>query len=402
MTGLSEPSLPLSLELPDVGRAELTALPTKPGVFALEDADGRTLHLGVAANLRRHVRERLRRAEDARIKSSDGPIAAPRAVRATTAGSDFEADWIYLAAARHRLPHAMDLLLDRWRAWYVQVDPAATFPRLVRTAQPSGGGRILGPFRDKQAARRAIDILEDAFDLCRYHAILCEAPDGIACAYKEMGRCPAPCDGTVPMSTYRASMTAAVEFLAAPPKTTRAVIERDMQVAARALEFETAARLRRRLDVTAPLATDAHRYATDLDRMRLLAVAPSETSRARVFLVHGGFVAPILDAPPDTDDDVLRRLVAIAADTWGARVTRSRTYWETLGLVAWHLDRNDRTRLVWLRWPEEVTVDRLRRAMARVRASSDGGVGDRTMGVGTDVGADAGTDTDTHAGAARA
>ena len=34
-------------------------------------------------------------------------------------------------------------------------------------------------------------------DLCRKHDILVQAPTGQACVYHEMGRCPAPCDGSM-------------------------------------------------------------------------------------------------------------------------------------------------------------------------------------------------------------
>ena len=85
-------------------------------------------------------------------------------------------------------------------AWFVHVDPDANFPRYVKTTDLAARtGVYLGPLEDKHAAARLIQLAEDAFDLCRYYNILVESPHAKACAYKEMGKCPAPCDGSISM-----------------------------------------------------------------------------------------------------------------------------------------------------------------------------------------------------------
>ena len=76
-----------------------------------------------------------------------------------------------------------------WRkSWWVGVERAGDFPRFRKTSQISDERlAYVGPVRDKHAAQRLIESLEDLFDLCRYHEILVQAPRGKACAYKEMG-----------------------------------------------------------------------------------------------------------------------------------------------------------------------------------------------------------------------
>src|SRR6185295_16204268 len=82
-------------------------------------------------------------------------------------------------------------------------------PRLLALAR----GVFIGPIADKDTAGRLIERTIDAFDLCRYHHLLVQAPRATACAYKEMGRCPAPCDGSETMAGFRARTLAAAAHL---------------------------------------------------------------------------------------------------------------------------------------------------------------------------------------------
>ena len=78
-------------------------------------------------------------------------------------------------------------------AWFVHVNPQTDFPRYIKTTSLAlSTGVRFGPIDDKHAAARLIELLEDGFDLCRFYSILVQAPAGLACAYKEMGKCPAP------------------------------------------------------------------------------------------------------------------------------------------------------------------------------------------------------------------
>ena len=151
-------------------------------------------------------------------------------------GSSFEADWAYLQIARELLPHAYGALLDKWRGWWVHCNPDAPFPRWVKTARPYAApmgraGTYLGPVHDKHAAQRYIESIENAFDLCRYHHILVQSPAATACAYKELGRCPAPCDGSISMDAYRDLVREAVECGATGVDERCAQFEREMEAA---------------------------------------------------------------------------------------------------------------------------------------------------------------------------
>ncbi|MHC4948155.1 MAG: hypothetical protein ACYTG1_07825 [Planctomycetota bacterium] len=347
------PPLPFEAPVPDDPAAplDLRSLPARPGVLVLEDATARAVAVAASADVRRAARARL-----APPATTDAPSRRAalrpltRRVVATTVGSAFEADWAWLQVARRRLPHAAAAMLDRWRAWFVHCDPDATHPRFVRTSLPGAGaaartGVHLGPVRDRDAARQYIELLWSLFDLCREHDLLVQAPRATACAYKEMGRCPAPCDGTVTMDDYRRQVEAAIRFAATPLDAWRAATEAAMTAASAALDFERAGRLRRRLDEAAAAARPGLAHVDRLERFRFLGVFASDRpDHARLFLVRHGWIAPFADVPvpgPGRLDPALRDVLdraAVALDAGGPPDLAAAAA-ENIGLVAWHLHR---------------------------------------------------------------
>jgi excinuclease ABC subunit C len=343
------PPLPIRLSLPADPDAEpdLKALPPRPGVFALEDCDGATLALAITANVRRMVRARLERPTDeSRPSRRIDYRAVARTVAATTIGSAFEADWAYLQLARRRLPATFAGLLDRWRGWFIHCNPRAAFPRFVKTSNPGSPptgrrGVYLGPFADKHAAQRGIELLQNLFDLCRHHHILIASPHAAACAYKEMGKCPAPCDGSISMEEYRRMMRAAVEFAQKPMAEARAEVEVQMRQAGAGLDFERAERLRQRLQAMDDFAKPQYRFVDRLDRFRFLAVLPSEQSGyARLMLINGGWIEPFVDLALAAAGEDLDDVLTTAHGRIGqGPVDLTEPAVQNIGLVCWHLFR---------------------------------------------------------------
>jgi DNA polymerase-3 subunit epsilon len=356
------------------GLDDLRALPARAGVFVLEDEGERAVCLAITANVRRLVRARLAPVDEGAGGSRRVDYAAvTRTVRATTVGSAFEADWAYLQLARERMPETFRTLLDRWRGWFIHANPETRFPRFVKTSTPGGPptgrtGVYLGPFPDKHAAQRAIESLQDLFDLCRYHHILVQAPEGNACAYKEMGKCPAPCDGTIGLEPYRDSVRAAVDF-AADPEAFEEDLRRRMAEASERLDFEEAERLRRRLEVLGEFRRPAHRLVDRLEGFRHLAVLPGERDGwARLMLIVGGSITPALDVPVDAPAEVLGDVIsAIEARAGAATVALTSDAVEHIGLVCWHLFRGRKSDGAFIHLRKPLDERALRTALRRLR-----------------------------------
>ncbi len=239
--------------------ADALSLPPSRGVLLLLAEHARPVFMAATADCRALARRRLAPA-DVGLRAGMNLRDVVREARAVECGSAFEADLVYLLLARRLLPGAAKLVADRWRSWWAHIDPAAEFPDWTKTdlhiggvaprsasgsrgALPVATGSTIGPFGDKDAAGRFIEQMIDAFDLCREHRLLVLAPHAQPCPYKEMARCPAPCDGSEPMASYRARVRAAVD--AATEGGIASMIERAqsaMRAAAASRDFEAAAR----------------------------------------------------------------------------------------------------------------------------------------------------------------
>jgi hypothetical protein len=291
-------------ETPDVG-----GLPSSAGVLALRASGGEATFVGVSADVRAMARRRLiepSQSEERTKRVDHARIArAAEAIATTTA---LEADAAFLETARRLAPGVLRAATGRWQGWFVHVNPETKFPRFTKQAIPSGGegggppgtGALLGPARDKRAAQTLIETIEDGFDLCRYHHLLVQAPSASACAYKDMGRCPAPCDGSESMESYRARLREAVESIEGGVARARRVWESAMHARSAEMDFEGAARWKALLERTEALEGGAFRRVRSLDRFRFVAVGPGgRTGWARLHGVGAGVILRFGDVRGD-------------------------------------------------------------------------------------------------------
>ncbi len=222
-------------------------------------------------------------------------------------------------------------------AWFVHVNPDAPFPRYVKTIDLTATiGVLVGPLEDKHAAARLIELVEDTFDLCRYYHILLQSPNAKACAYKEMGKCPAPCDGSISMDHYRTMIAWSLRVLIDPGDFVREQTAR-MQAAAGELRFETAAKIKALIEQVSGFEKGAFRHVRRLEDFRFLSLqrGPREGT-AKVFLITRGEIEEIAGMihPPSGEQEI----VAMAKDLAAAvpsPVTSERA--ERIGIVAHHL-----------------------------------------------------------------
>lgn len=319
------------------------SLPTGGGVYLLTDEQDRLVQLASAADLRRAVMNRLGispnkettaekegteagtpapttgpEREDAETREAEtaGPAAPPgrlegrepesrstrradlsqivRHVRWQPTHSVFEATYEYHRIARVVLPDTYLKNIAFGPAWFVQVDAGAEVPRFaVGKSITPASGVTLGPFATQQDANRFVQILEDAFDLCRHLPILEQAPHGQPCAYFEMGRCPAPCNASIPMSQYRETVARAVRFATGERDDTRAEWQRQMREAAGGLEFERAAAIKQRIDRAQEIEHPAFRFVRPIQAFSWLIVQrDAGTTRVKPFFVLAGAIEP--------------------------------------------------------------------------------------------------------------
>ena len=381
-----DPDLALSppLAVADAAAGSFLGVPALPGVLCVLDAGGGVVTLAATGDLRRWARVRLDAAEATARRTTDLASIATT-LRWATAGSDVESDWLYLELGRRLIPQTYRAAADRWQAWYIRLDPADAAPAWRKgrveefAAAGTAWGTLIGPFRDKDAAGRFGELLDDLFELCRYPKELALAPAGTPCAYKQMGRCPAPCDGSEPMEAFRVRVGEALGF-ARDPGRWCAGVEASMRAAAAAMDFEGAARSKALLDRGARASHRAFAWATTLDHGRWAFIGPSERAGwARLILAGPGRFTPIADVDAGDPPACLALLCEMAEVPAEAGALGPEGL-DRAGLLAhalYHRPAKARGGFIALhRPPDPAEVTRLLRSVARAEPSDPSGHAD--------------------------
>jgi hypothetical protein len=355
--------------------ALLAQVPAKWAVYLMSDEQQRPVQLLCVKNLRYSVKRRLGLPDAAEagtgrsdavrqeieadaaviekpVEQAGEKVAGPRITKRVDyraivrqiawvrVDSAFEADWIYLEAARRIFPHTYQGMTGLRPAWFVHINPEANFPRYTKTQDLSvSTGILLGPLEDKHAAARLIEDVTDWFDLCRYYNILVQAPAGKACAYKEMGKCPAPCDGSIGMDQYRWLIQWSTQTLIDPcPMLVDQKFR--MAAAAAALKFETAQKIKAYVDSLSSLGKGAYRYLRRLEDFAYVALQRGARARAvNVFLIAGGAVVAAQPLAAEPDQAVAQGLIGRGLELAEAQRGRrpDRAGIERIGIVSHQL-----------------------------------------------------------------
>lgn len=360
---------------------DAASLPARPGVVSFETADGEAALVASTGDVRAFAVKRL---------SADGPRVdlgpVTRWLRAVVCASSFEADGAYLEWARELAPRTYRAAVDRWRGWFLRLDADADLPvwkktNLADAADAADGGAaedpatLVGPINGKDPAARFGETLDDLFELCREPRLLAQRPDATACAYKEMGKCPAPCDGSEPMAAYRSRVRAAVAMCSgADGRGIGGAIEAiggEMKAAAQDMAFERAAELRVRGEALERLRGRPFRAVTTLDRFAVLAVLPAGRAGWARLMWHGAgetlWVGDVRAGARSGVGDAER--AASLLDGPRARCGKpfdlSRPAVERIGLVCHHLFSGRRSRSTLLAVSDDVALSDLAVALRR-------------------------------------
>src|SRR5215471_1715554 len=128
-------------------------VPARWVVYLMADADDRPVQLLCVKNLRYSLERRLSGAEEVGPSKRVNYREIVRHVHWRRVESAFEADAAYLEAARAVFPESYQGMVGFRPAWFVHVNPDATFPRYAKTTDlATRDGTLVGPVEDKHAA----------------------------------------------------------------------------------------------------------------------------------------------------------------------------------------------------------------------------------------------------------
>ncbi|NMB76844.1 MAG: excinuclease ABC subunit UvrC [Myxococcales bacterium] len=232
--------------------ALLSSLPQRAGVYQFVDTDEAVVYVGKARNLRHRVRSYFGAPSDPRPFVGWLP-ALLSDIRVIVCRNEREALLLERELiARLRPRYNVDLQDDK--NFFVLCLSRHPFPRLsLERLHPRGGSparmrdlQCFGPYPSAEAARELLRFLQRAFGLrvCSDRQFTSRTRP---CLRAGIGRCLAPCTGTLALPTYAERVREAQEFLRGRGDGLLRALQERMWRESERENFEEAARLRDRL-----------------------------------------------------------------------------------------------------------------------------------------------------------
>lgn len=289
-------ALPESLSWPSRPTAEdLNRLPGCPAVYLFVDSADQPVQLLTSQQLKRTAAARLGEPDPDQPVRTD-LAAVVRGVRWRPVFSRFEARWRYYQLARILHPREYRKLVSFGPAWFLHVDWSRRIPELrVSERVWNAEGEFVGPWPTHQSCRQALEGLWDVFDLCRYPEQVRKAPAGARCAYADMGRCDAPCDGAVPIEQYVCRNRDAWRFASGGVDEWTLDAQVRMKQAAVQQEFEKAGLLKNQIEFARSWRRRWSEIVRPAEDLNFLLIIPATRRKAwKLFLFRRG---DLIDGP---------------------------------------------------------------------------------------------------------
>jgi excinuclease ABC subunit C len=229
----------------DVIRDFTSRLPGKPGVYRMYDTDGEVIYVGKARNLKNRV------SNYARGQGHNNRIALMISLTAhmefVITASEAEALLLESNLIKKLKPRFNVVLRDDKSFPYILIAKQHTIPQLAKhRGARNRKGNYYGPFASAGAVNRAINTLQKAFLLRTCRDSIYENRTR-PCLLYQIKRCAAPCVDYISAEDYEKLVSEAEAFLSKGGGEVKADLASKMEAAAEALEFETAARYRDRI-----------------------------------------------------------------------------------------------------------------------------------------------------------
>jgi excinuclease ABC subunit C len=268
-------------------RAALRNVPAGPGVYRMVDRKGDAIYVGKARNLKARVQNythplglsnRLRRM-----------VAETTALEIVVTATEAEALLLECNMIKRLLPRFNVLLRDDKSFPLIHITADHDFPQLTKhRGARADDGTYFGPFASAGAVNRTLITLQKAF-------LLRSCSDSVfnnrtrPCLLHQIKRCSAPCVGRIKPEDYAALIEEAKGFLSGRCADVQARLAVEMETAASALDFESAAMLRDRIRALSMVQGHQDIYTPGIDDADVIA-AHQEGGHTcvQVFFFRGG------------------------------------------------------------------------------------------------------------------
>ncbi|MEN6386937.1 MAG: excinuclease ABC subunit UvrC [Phycisphaerales bacterium] len=235
-------------------REMIRTFPTGPGLYFMKDASGTVLYVGKAANLRSRAASYFQPSAD--IEATRGPKIAEMLKKVTEVDYLETASEVDAVLQEARLikdirpPYNSDLTDDKSFP-YLEITTRDEYPGAYITRQPHSNSKLFGPFAGVSDLRGTLVVLQKIFKFRTCTLEIKEADEKRRffrpCILYSIKQCTAPCAAYISKDEYRKSINDLINFLNSKRTTVLRELNKQMEEAAKAMDYETAAMYRDRI-----------------------------------------------------------------------------------------------------------------------------------------------------------
>ena len=220
------------------------SLPNAPGVYLMKASDDTVIYVGKAVRLRTRVRSYFREKSAHALTSQ--MMRYVTEVDYIVTETEVEALILENNLIKAHQPRYNVKLKDDKRYPYLRVTTNEPFPRIHITRKAENDGtRYFGPFVHVRSTRQVAKQLTKFFPIRTCTLPLTETENKYrVCLDYHIGRCPGPCADKISVADYDEIVRKVCQFLSGNTDAVVKELTEQMEAAAEALDFETAAKYR--------------------------------------------------------------------------------------------------------------------------------------------------------------
>lgn len=219
---------------------KLKTLPRTPGVYFHKDKTGEIIYVGKAAMLKNRVRQYFQATRDMDVKTR-ALVSEIHDTDWVETESEIDALFLESEMVKRYMPRFNILLRDDKSQLFVRIDMKSEWPYVCFTRNPADdGAEYYGPYYNGYAVRKAFRYLRKVFPYYTKSPKENQRPD----LDVHLGLSPSP---LLSSDEYKATLRKLVRYLEGGRKVLVRELEKEMRLAARLHDFETAADLRNKL-----------------------------------------------------------------------------------------------------------------------------------------------------------
>lgn len=229
----------------------ISSLPDSPGIYKYYDAAGVLMYIGKAKNLKKRVSSYFNKIHYENRKTAV-MVSKIADIQFTLVESEMDALLLENALIKQFQPR-FNISLKDDKTYPSIIIKKEKFPRIFYTRNIiKDGSEYFGPYASGAMMHTLLDLIKTTypFRTCNLHLSEKNIKEGKfrACLEYDIGNCLAPCIGLQSEEDYNENMRAAKSLIKGQLGEAKLQLKQKMQEAAAELQFEKAARYKRKLD----------------------------------------------------------------------------------------------------------------------------------------------------------